>query len=481
MSIKGLKKDEYDVVIIGAGIGGLVCGCYLAKAGMKVLIVEKNDKPGGYCCSFERGGFRFDVGAHALGGMYEGGPLRKIIHELNLDVEITRINPSDTIITPDYKIYIWNDLRRTIYNFQDSFPMEAKNLDSFFSFILNARITEMLINLREKTFSQFLDQYFKDKKLKTILSLPLGNLGVSSKIASAIASVFLYRQFIFNGGYYPIGGMQSLPTALSNKFREFGGKILFSKLVERIAVSNSTAKGVFIEENGLINSNFVVSNCDIRQTFFKLIENKFLRNDFLDNIQSIVPSPSVFAVYIGLADNLNNCIVPEGCALWYTSVYDIDSSFLNSKDTNKIDYLRKGFFCSLSYVNSGDTQYNKKNIHLLRIVPFKNKKFWEENKHMLAERLIGQLNDLIPNISKYVILKETATPYDFYRYTLNYKGSAYGCAIVLNEKKLSYKIPIKNLFITGHWFYNEFGTGGISPVASVGYSTSQKILKYNLK
>ena len=46
---KGLKKDQYDVIIIGAGIGGLVCGCYLAKAGLKVLIVEQHNKAGGYC------------------------------------------------------------------------------------------------------------------------------------------------------------------------------------------------------------------------------------------------------------------------------------------------------------------------------------------------------------------------------------------------------------------------------------------------
>ena len=51
---KGLKKEEYDAIIIGAGIGGLVCGCYLAKAGMKVLIVERNDKVGGYLTSFSK-------------------------------------------------------------------------------------------------------------------------------------------------------------------------------------------------------------------------------------------------------------------------------------------------------------------------------------------------------------------------------------------------------------------------------------------
>ena len=49
ISMSDKIDSKYDVIIIGAGIGGLVCGCYLAKAGMKVLIVEKNAKPGGYC------------------------------------------------------------------------------------------------------------------------------------------------------------------------------------------------------------------------------------------------------------------------------------------------------------------------------------------------------------------------------------------------------------------------------------------------
>ena len=50
-------KNMYDVIVIGAGISGLVCGCYLAKAGLRVLIVEQHNKPGGYCTSFKRKGF----------------------------------------------------------------------------------------------------------------------------------------------------------------------------------------------------------------------------------------------------------------------------------------------------------------------------------------------------------------------------------------------------------------------------------------
>ncbi len=82
---KNHKEDKYDVVIIGAGIGGLVCGCYLAKAGLKVLIVEQHYKPGGYCTSFERGGYTFDVGVHYLGSCRErDGVIYNILQDLSL-------------------------------------------------------------------------------------------------------------------------------------------------------------------------------------------------------------------------------------------------------------------------------------------------------------------------------------------------------------------------------------------------------------
>jgi phytoene dehydrogenase-like protein len=127
---KGLKKDEYDCIIIGAGIGGLVCGCYLAKAGMKVLIVEKNEKVGGYCQSFVKDGFWFDTGAHYLGSLRRSGALRKIFDDLRLDKEIKliRSDPSDIVITNDYRIEIRNDIKQTIDNFQTHFPQQAKEI-----------------------------------------------------------------------------------------------------------------------------------------------------------------------------------------------------------------------------------------------------------------------------------------------------------------------------------------------------------------
>src|SRR5512135_1611837 len=87
----------YDAIIIGAGISGLVCGCYLAKAGMKVLIAEQHFKPGGYCTSFKRKGYTFDAAAHSFGGYRKDGIVRKVFSELGIDkrIKIKRYDPSD--------------------------------------------------------------------------------------------------------------------------------------------------------------------------------------------------------------------------------------------------------------------------------------------------------------------------------------------------------------------------------------------------
>ena len=98
------KKYDYDTIIIGAGIGGLVCGCYLAKAGLKTLIIEKGILPGGYCTSFKRKGYRFDTSVHYIGGV-KTGVLSKILEDIKIgkDLKFNQLDPSDKIIMPDRK------------------------------------------------------------------------------------------------------------------------------------------------------------------------------------------------------------------------------------------------------------------------------------------------------------------------------------------------------------------------------------------
>jgi phytoene dehydrogenase-like protein len=197
----------YDVVIIGAGIGGLTCGCYLAKAGLKVLIVEQHYKGGGYCTSFERNGFRFDAGVHYLGGIKQTF-LRNIFAELELDnyIQFSRFDPTDKIIMPDNITYIRANPLQTIEEFKKSFPQEKNNIDKFFSFIRQKDFYDIYKKVKSVNFQSVLDEFFQDRRLKATLEILLCNFGLSAQQAAALTAVILYRDYILDGGYYPRGG-----------------------------------------------------------------------------------------------------------------------------------------------------------------------------------------------------------------------------------------------------------------------------------
>ncbi len=169
---QGLKKDTYDVIIIGAGIGGLVCGCYLAKAGLKVLIVEKNPKVGGYCQSFTRDGFTFDACVHYLGSLREDGQLRCVLRELELESEINfiRMDPSDVIITSKDRFVFYRNVKNTIDALARRFFSERKNIERFFNDISKGEFFEKIILFKKYiTFGALLEDYFKNKNLRQVL------------------------------------------------------------------------------------------------------------------------------------------------------------------------------------------------------------------------------------------------------------------------------------------------------------------------
>src|SRR4030042_957733 len=159
---------KYDVVIIGAGVGGLVCGCYLAKEGLRVLIVEQHDKPGGYCTSFQRKGYEFDVGVHYLGGLKKG-ILGKTLKELDLErrIEFIQFNPTDKIVLPNNTTYISSDPFETIVNFKKSFPRNSIQIDSFFKFIMEQNLSVLGKKAKLMSFEQLLNEFFDSLEIKS--------------------------------------------------------------------------------------------------------------------------------------------------------------------------------------------------------------------------------------------------------------------------------------------------------------------------
>jgi len=478
---KGLKKDEYDVIIIGAGIGGLVCGCYLARAGLKVLIVEKNSKPGGYCTSFEKDGFRFDSCVHSLGSLRENGALRKIFFDLELDkkIKIIRLNPFDTIIVPGHTIRIMSSLKDTINEFHINFPKEIENIKNFFNFITKTDFLTLYIKLKNKTFKELLDEYIFEEKVKAILTIPLGNIGLPSKAASALVSAILYREFIFDGGYYPLGGMQRFSDGITEVFKEHGGKLICSTKIKKILLKNKKVLGVISEDENIFSSKYIVSNCDIRQTFLNLIGRDNVPYKYLKLLNRMTPSVSAFLVYIGVNKNLNKIFKEKG-NIWYASSYKVENVYNNILQGGIDSSSTCILITSPSFHDSNLAPENKQSLTLIFNSSFKNKKYWENKKIILSNSILKRAEEIIEDLSKYIQFKDVATPLTLYKYTLNYKGAAYGWAAIpsqIDKTLFPQKTEIEGLFLASHWCTRGAGQSGVSTVACIGKDTAQIILK----
>lgn len=462
-----LRKYDYDTVVIGAGISGLVCGCYLAKAGLKTIIVEKNSKPGGYCTSFARNGFKFDACAHSLGSLRKGGNISNILKDLDLDkrFKFVRNDPQDVIITPDYKLSIWNDLNKTIKEFQNRFPKESANIESFLSFLNRCSGIEFN-SLKNITFQILLNKYFKDEKLKSIFAfLIFGNIGLPPSKASALTAVTLYKEFILDGGYYPDGGMQSLSDILGKKFEELGGNLSLSSLTTNIKVIDNKVEGITVWDSDYISAKYVVTACDATEVFSRLIEEKVIGKAFTDRINKLTQSLSAFVLYIGVDKNIKT-LSRISSNIWYLPNYDIEKLYhlTNDGDLSKLNW----FLMRSSLAD--------RSITVLINASFKDIGYWEANKKKLIEEFVKKVEKIFPDLSHHVTLKDAATPNTLYKWTLNHKGAAYGWESTASQfaiQNLSQVTSIRNLYTTGHWATLAQGIPG---VAYLGKSTAKLIL-----
>jgi prolycopene isomerase len=140
------RKDAYDAIVVGSGIGGLTAAALLTRAGRSVLVIERHDRVGGYAHSFRRGRYLFDSAVHLIGGCeptaFEGGGL---IHNLLTELDVLdrcrfkRIDPCFAAVFPGMVATVPGDLDEFITTFSDEYPSSAKGLREFVQECLNIR------------------------------------------------------------------------------------------------------------------------------------------------------------------------------------------------------------------------------------------------------------------------------------------------------------------------------------------------------
>ena len=479
--------EACDVLIIGAGIGGLTCANYLAKAGVKVVLVEKHYVPGGYCSSFSRGQYYFDAGAHYLGSCRPEGQIGKLLadHQLDKKLKLIRCEPSEVVVTKRREVFIFSELSKTIHEFQQCFPQEAGPVDDFFKYLALRDPLQLYVDLRGLTFRDLLDQYFKDWELKSVLATLLGNIGLPSFRASALTSAFLFREFIFDGGYYPKGGMQQFPNALLERFREYGGIALFLSPAEEIILNQAgRIRSVRIKVLGRkpieVQTRVVVANCDPYQLYERLLRNTNIPSEQRSSLDSRLPTFSAFMVHLGINHDITHD-AKYHCNIWSYQRGDIDG-YYEGVMKGKIDFGVDTFlFCSIPSFHDPDLlPKGHHSIQTIIAAPYYERGVWDRYKDRLAQDVVRRLEQFIPGVGRWIEVKQIATPTTLIKYTSNYSGAMYGWASTseqVGRQKFPEETAIEGLYLVGHWTGLPSGYSGTPTVVTSGRNVARLVLR----
>jgi|LSQX01.3.fsa_nt_gb phytoene dehydrogenase-like protein len=469
-------KGSYDAIIIGSGIGGLVCANYLSKAGKKVLLIEQHFQPGGCCTSFKRKGFVFDAGGHYFGNYRKDGIFRGILEDLEVDDKISFIeaDPADHIIFPDFSVYVYRDFDKTVYELSSIFPCEKENIEAFIKYIKSFNFTQAFA-LRNTKFEDILNSYFQDTKLKAVFDVLLLYIGLPASEISAVAGIILYRDFILDGGYYPSGGMQAFSNKLAQKIVDFGGDVLLSNKVEKIEINDGKVAGVELANGKTVKSEVIVSNADISQTLLGLVGEEHLESEYISKLKSMKTSVSHFNIYLGIKSEAISSLDIK-CNTWYITSYDISSTYKEML----LNPLHEDGFVHLAFPSLFDSSLAPEGYEAMFttvLAPYETKEFWDRHRGSVRDTVIKRAENVIPGLSQNIVVEETSTPHTIERYTLNKRGANYGWEMnpsQVGRMRINQESIISGLYFAGHW--TQPGAG-LATAAQSGFQASKLILK----
>lgn len=492
------SENEFDVVVIGSGLGGLTCAAAFARQGFRPLVLEKHDRPGGYATSFKRpGGFEFDVSLHST-TVGERNGIHNLIPgfpEIG-DVEFVPHPNLYRAIFPDYDIRVpQRNLKAYIDLLAGYFPEEKAGIEALLADMkgVAADINKFssargqvdmmrfpvdfpyLFNCYSKTWGQMVDARIKNEKLKAIVSGLWAYYGLPpSKLAG-----FFYALptigYLEGGGYYPRGRSQKISNAFVQFIKEKGGQVLLNKRVSEILVKDQSAYGVRTGDGKEYTARVIVSNANAYDTFHTMMLPSNVPAEYLARMEKFSVSLSSFQVFLGLKKDLSRELGIKDTEIFYETGYDTDAGY---RDSLNADVENGGYALTLyDNVYEGYSPKGKNTITIMTLQGydhwqpyeadyFKDKKdAYRKEKERMADILIDQVEKtLLPGLRKSIEVKEIGTPLTNVRYTGNYRGAIYGWDQTLDNsgpQRLPHATPIKNLYLAGAWTQPGHGYGGV--------------------
>lgn len=475
---------KYDVIIIGAGLGGLIAGAKLAKEGKKVLLIEQHNRPGGCATTFRRGDFTLEVGLHEMDGLSPRDMKTRIFNDLDVtdNVELLRVPEFYRFTNGRYSVTVPHEPDIAIERLSALFPEDYSGIKTYFEHIINPwKKLSGEVDI-DKSVGEFLDSIIKNDDLKLIL---LGNLGYFHDDPYSLSMAYYSRaqgSYYRGGASYIKGGSQKLSDHLAGFIRNHNGEVLLNNIVTKINVSDNKATGVVFRqrndsrsEGTEVFADEIIANNSI-PNLIKLLPAEYgsrLEND----VKDLRPGASLLTVYFGFSKSLREL----GHSFYSTAVYD--SSVKSQADifnNNRDDFSRRSFiFVDYGQIDSALAPKGKSVgglcciDYLMDWEPL-NKSDYNLKKEKVASAFITRLEKLIPGIKNIIEYYEVGTPATVKRYTLNPEGAVYGFAQTPGRNIIDSIRSPGNIDIASAW--GKTG-GGFSGAIMGGYLCALNILR----
>ena len=477
---------NYDIIIIGAGLGGLTAGAKLAKQGKKILLIEQHDRPGGCATTFNRKDFTFEVGLHEMDGPGPRDLKVKIFRDLGLNEKVTLLDVPEfyRFVNDRYDVVVPHNPEEAQARLTKLFPDDEEGIKTYFYYLLNSRKVLAEENLDPgKSLGEFLDEHIQNDDLKLIL---LGNLGYFHDDPYSISLIYY---MIAQGSYYGgkasfiKGGSQKLSNALVEVIEENGGNVQLNHLVVEIIFENGRPAGVRYESaTGRTKKEItayaseIVVNASVPALTEKLLPANHGK-ELSGKIEGLKIGASLLTVYFGFRMSLKEI------GNTHYSTFIFDPAIKTQKDilpNNHSGFETRGFtLVDYSQIDS-ELAPAGKGVGAVCCIDYASD--WEgldreaylRKKDYVAETIIARCEKLIPGFRDAIVYAEVGTPLTVKRYTLNPAGAVYGFAQNPGKSTDYLSALPDNIYIASAW--GKFG-GGFSGSIYSGYMTALDILR----
>jgi all-trans-retinol 13,14-reductase len=485
--VTNTSKSEFDVIVVGSGMGGMTTAAALSRMGRKVLLLEQAQTIGGLTHAFSRDGFTWDVGLHYCGTFGPDQLAGRILNWLSDGtIEFRSVGTVyDILHFPDgFEIPVARPAAAYKMELKEQFPDSAAEIDAYFEALLSAEETmrslaaerampESIRNAHRwwnkkrfqrwcgRTTSEVIADLVTDPKLAAVLSAQWGTYGGKPTEASFGVHALVIGHYL-EGAYYPVGGAAAIAKGLVPVIEAAGGSARAGTAVAEILVEDGKAQGVRTSSGDEFRAPIIVSAVGAGETVNRLLPSEIRQQDWAREISTFEPSICHFQIFLGLEGDIAS-LGANRANHWYYDSWDTNDAIWSTAEDDAVPMM----FVSFPTLKDPAHDPSPANRHTAELLVWADwssvAKYaaqgtealasqWADFKQRIESRLMECFAAKFPALAPLVVYRELGTPLATASFTGHEKGAFYGVETTprrILSDALSARTPVPGLFLTG--------------------------------